>query len=281
LKYFSTHRQVLRSYDSRFRSSNRSPQIYLSDDWQAFGGGGDVKVVAKFPENSDISTFNHGGSYHDDCLWSDTRGCLLIIATPYRIGGHVAKSVKAFLPVIDQLELMHQKGFVHGDIRAFNTVFNEQEQEQGSNKSCLIDFDFGGPIGERTCYPEGYRQFLSDGLRIGREKEKIEKWHDWYALGQLIFNIHEINLENVSEELQLKFFHKSKFWTRIRKEVVEEEALFRNQIKELKSFLNEIDKPEWQVSPSLMFSGTLSYTFPTPGTHKGATGSPPEKKHQN
>jgi hypothetical protein len=173
LKYFSTHRQVLRSYDSRFRPSDRSPQIYLSDDWEAIGSGGGVTVVAKFRENSDISTFNHGGSYRDDCLWSDTRGCLLIIATPYRKGGHVAKSAKSFLPVIDQLELMHQKGFVHGDIRAFNTVFNEQELDQGSNKSCLIDFDFGGPIRETTCYPSQGISTISCG-RIAHSSGKRE-----------------------------------------------------------------------------------------------------------
>jgi hypothetical protein len=63
-------------------------------------------------------------------------------------------------------------------------------------------------------------------------------------------------LENVSVELTAKkFLDKIAFWTNIGKEVVVEEELFRNQIKELKSFLNEIDGP---VNPSQIFKAALS-----------------------
>jgi RIO-like serine/threonine protein kinase len=71
-----------------------------------------------------------------------------VIATPCRRGGHVAKKPKAFLPIIDQLEKLHKMDFVHGDIRAFNTVFGEQE-DQG----WLVNFDFGGEPGIRR-YPK-------------------------------------------------------------------------------------------------------------------------------
>jgi len=153
---------VLRSYDSRFRPTNRSPEIYLSPECRDIVGG-EPTEVAKFPEDFDTAAFNHGdnGGSCDDSFWSNKsqgRG-LLIIATPYRDGGHVAKSAKVFLPVIAQLELLHKKRFVHGDIRAFNTVFGEQD-----NEGWLIDFDFGGQIGA-TCYPDGYRRNLDDGVR--------------------------------------------------------------------------------------------------------------------
>jgi len=111
---------------------------------------------------------------------------LKIIATPYRKGGHVAKTPKAFLPIIAQLEELHDKDFVHGDIRAFNTVFGENPDE-----GWLIDFDFGGKA-EETRYPKGYRTVLVDGTRYGESEEYIMKWHDWYALTRLIFHVHEL-----------------------------------------------------------------------------------------
>ena len=75
---------------------------------------------------------------------------------------------------------MMQATYVHGDIRAFNTVF------EGS-KGFLIDFDFGGKKVEQLFYPQGYNQLLPDGFRKGKGGMKIEAWHDWSALGWLIF----------------------------------------------------------------------------------------------
>lgn len=111
----------------------------------------------------------------------------------------MAKKAKSFLPIIAQLALLHEKGFVHGDIRAFNTLFGEQEDH-----SELIDFDFGGNIG--IAYnPDGYRQGLQDGIRIGRQNEKIETWHDCYALGKLIFLVHNIDYpKECSAKLKLR-----------------------------------------------------------------------------
>ncbi len=283
LKYFSTHQQVLRSYDSRVRPTNRSPEIYLSPACCDLIGGKKATVVAEFK----IDTFNHGGDNgdwswddDDDYFWSDPsqgRRRLLIIATLFREGSHMAKSATAFLEVIDQLALLHEKGFVHGDIRAFNTVFNEPGQD--SNKaSCLIDFDFGGPIGDMMRYPEGYHRHLDDGDRRGKEKEKIEKWHDWYALGQLIFTIHLFDFpKNVSDELQLKFLRLLQFWSDIRKEPTQ------SDIADLKNALSELDNHNVLVTPNQKFNDALVgfSTHRALDTYKGATGSPPEKKHQN
>jgi thiamine kinase-like enzyme len=61
----------------------------------------------------------------------------VVFETPFREGRHVAKkpgiSCQLFKPQL------HEDGFVHGDIRGFNTVFSENEGE-----GWLIDFDFGG-----------------------------------------------------------------------------------------------------------------------------------------
>jgi hypothetical protein len=83
---------------------------------------------------------------------------------------------------------LHQRGFVHGDIRGFNTVFSDDE---GSSR--LIDFDFGGDTARTTIkYPEGYRPALEDGGRVGTGGQEIEKWHDWYALAYLLFILHRL-----------------------------------------------------------------------------------------
>lgn len=163
---------MVRSYDNRFRRTNRSPEIYLSPKCRSIVGEPVVKLVeipenaSEFldPGNSNRSTPTGWSSSSDDSFWETTsrNNGLLLLATPYRVGGHVAKRPKAFLPIIDQLEALHKEGFAHGDIRAFNTVFTEQD-----GQGYLIDFDFGGKFGR--FYPKGYRHTLPDGMRLGGE----------------------------------------------------------------------------------------------------------------
>ena len=270
---------MLRSYDNRFRQTNRSSAIYKSSDCKDILGG-DAIAVVNFPTDFLSSPF--GGGLEDDFFWSQPTSLasrdLLIIATPYRVGDHVAKSVKAFLPLIEQLLLLHKKGFVHGDIRAFNVVFNDDDQDD-NKKSCLIDFDFGGPIGETTCYPEGYRQTLDDGSRIGAAREKIEMWHDWFALWKLIFHVHDIAVpDDASAELDKKFLRISKF----RVADLNTHQKVEAAIKELKSLLGEVIEQEWVVTPSDVFMMALkdNATSQVKDTCKGATGSPPQKMPQ-
>ena len=87
------------------------------------------------------------------------------------------KHQQNFLPIISELEKLHNDGFVHGDIRGFDTVFTDQE-----GQGWLIDFDFGGKESEATtAYPFGYKRTLDDGFRPGFEGKRIEYWHDWYS----------------------------------------------------------------------------------------------------
>ncbi len=91
-------------------------------------------------------------------------------------------------PPFEQLRELHKNGYVHGDIRGFNVLFSE-------NGGGLIDFDFSGTPDDT--YPPGYRRSLTDGDRIGdgkpeSEDKKLAFWHDWYALGKLIFSYHDI-----------------------------------------------------------------------------------------
>jgi hypothetical protein len=50
--------------------------------------------------------------------------------------------------------------------------------------------DLGGRAGQ-VKYPVGYRFALDDGLRNGKKGQEIGKKNDWFALGRLMFDVHQ------------------------------------------------------------------------------------------
>jgi hypothetical protein len=248
---------VLRSYDSRFRPTNRSSEIYLSLECRDIVVGTTTEVLVVEGDADGPEEPPSRSHYYNHSFWvkSDARA-LLVIATPYRLGGHVAKKPKAFLPIIDQLQKLHATEFVHGDIRAFNTVFGEQE-DQG----WLIDFDFGGKLGTGTRYPKGYRNHLADGDRMGdgEHQSEILKWHDWFALCRLIFEIHRLKPPDGQDEEQL-------MRPRARIAAMAELWEFRDtdppleEIAKLKNMLCDLDEHGWTVRPRPIFKKELEKT---------------------
>jgi hypothetical protein len=119
-----------------------------------------------------------------DWLW-ENRGRLLVISVPFREGTHVAKEISHFIPILTHLKHLHKYGKVHGDIRAFNIIFKDEEN------GWLIDLDYGGVRGEKK-YPEGFKFILTDGTRLESE-DPIRKFDDYYALWQLFSVIYRIN----------------------------------------------------------------------------------------
>ena len=222
----------------------------------------------------------------------------LVISIPYRKGIHYAKRPRSFLPIIDQLQKLHKAGFVHGDIRAFNTVFGEKEDDPGY----LIDFDFSDV--PNSFYPEGYKGELRDGHRIGEgysgplpddqqrdENEQMQTWHDWYALGRLIFDVHMLQIpEDVTDNelernifrrilrwlhimrklrLKNKFRDLKDFWLDIKRDPSPEE------IKQLKKMLEDVDTANYKVVPSQSFKKDLDdLNDENSFKNVGATGSP-------
>ena len=206
----------------------------------------------------------------DDDLWTPGNS-LRVIRTPYRPGFHVATRPTSFLPIIDDLVKLHDMGFVHGDIRGFNTVFDE------NGRGCLIDFDLGGEHGNAQ-YPPGYRVDLRDGKRIEvQDPSIIEKWHDWFALGRLIFEVHKIVLPDAAPaEDWMKLAQLDKAWESRCEDPT------REMIDDLKTFLTEAEKAKWKVQPNLTFLGELKRIYGLEkagmeGTNPRATGSPPKK----
>jgi serine/threonine protein kinase len=222
-----------------------------------------------------------------DEFWRASRERFLhVIVTPYRDGVHYVKQPTSFIPIICQLEELHEKGFVHGDIRGFNTVFDE-DNKQGY----LIDFDFGGKS-ERP-YPKGYHTTLDDGRRrVDNQTHDLQDiilpWHDWYALGRLIFEVHRFELRQEAGmsgddkitrmQLQDQRSTLSDKWDSLDNYPTTE---MKNELKE---FLEKAQEFGCEVRPCAQYEVQLKKisglgTQRNMATKPCATGSPPQKKN--
>ena len=217
--------KVYRCYDNRLRYTQRRPDLYETCP----GLNENCQVVLHIPDTDDPSCLLAFGNVlptatpapaptkgdekilsNMEWLWK-FQGQLKVISTPYHEGKHYATKPKHFLPIIDHLEQIHASGFVHGDIRAYNMVLNYKDDDDDTNdpnhkpEGYLIDFDFGGREAESPTYPSGYVHKLDDAFRLGRPGDIITTAHDWYALGDVIMNRHELRftrkMPTVREEL--------------------------------------------------------------------------------
>jgi RIO1 family len=182
----------------------------------------------------------------------------MLISSPYIPGNHYATSAKQLLGVVKHLERLHKKGYVHGDIRAYNIIF-------AGDTGYLIDFDNSGGLDlESTRYPEGYKRVLKDGSRKGIEGALVRKWHDWRDLICVLFSLHHIeppegNPPNTDqEELQrlreAEALRKEKVF--LRDKFAYREDPSRDDIRRLKQFLTDADS--WNVSLSEDFINELT-----------------------
>lgn len=247
---------VLRSYDNRLRDTDRNPEIYLRCKDVV---GEETKVVLKLSSN-DIYSYleNIEEDTKEDPFWKGKKD-LLILATPFREGRHFATKPASFLPIIRHLKQLHARGYVHGDIRAFNTVF-AMNSTTNPDDGWLIDFDFGGKAGEQR-FPKGYKESLGDGRRYtGPPMEELKTkdrpaipiittFHDWYALGQLIFIIHKF--EDCCEEQEQHNFPPKimDFWQNLESQPTAE------NVEALESALARFAKVP--VRPSMVFKQEL------------------------
>ena len=193
-----------------------------------------------------------------------TNKYVLVISTPFRKGSHVAQRPKDFLPIIEQLQKIHDAGYVHGDIRASNSVFSDEE-------GYLIDFDFSGKAGTAR-YPPGYVHALHDGYRFGFEKKEIEKWQDWFAFGHLMFLIHEF-VPPEEGEFPGDYYVCKDYWMRVKA------CPPPHKIEELKKLLSRVQENGGTVKAGEIYQAWLDMADKQDHkTKQGATGSPPTRK---
>lgn len=101
--------------------------------------------------------------------------CILVM--PYLKGTHYPSRASDFLPIVEQIEDMHNNNHVHGDLRLFNIIFNGRYSQ-------IIDYDYSG-VNKKKCYPDGWVTEIPDGERDQREAQPgrpLKKEHDWVAL---------------------------------------------------------------------------------------------------
>jgi hypothetical protein len=184
--------QVLRSYDTRFRPSQRRYEVYLSPGIFDF-----AEILCKLSDRHapTLSAESAARRQPDAWLWKEW-GSLVVVVTKYHVGRHWTESFAECIAIVRALERLHKAGFVHGDIRCFNIVFGA---------GALIDFDFGGKVDSkegRPMVPRGYQRDLPDGSRVGKAGTPITMYHDWYALIQVLTHVHEIShLERYASDL--------------------------------------------------------------------------------
>jgi hypothetical protein len=221
---------VLRAYDTRVRSTYRSPFLYKN---YCHLRSQTMEVLRVEDEGiGEIQEFGLG--FNGQCTDGkknstpfcdakvDRKGAVDVIAVPFHEGSHVCTNIDQAIAVAKDLKRLHDAGFVHGDIRAMNIVFSSSNPEE----SCLIDFDFGGEDGKNV-YPDGYQFLLVDGHRLGSYGDPIEKLSDVYALWYVLYRCHQLD-ETAEDEADLLFCKQSK------KRPVNIEKLL-DRLKDLKS----------------------------------------------
>ena len=82
-----------------------------------------------------------------------------------------------FAFIMKDLNRLHLKGYVHGDIRKENLLFNE-------NYAWMIDFDLTQL--EDTLYPSNHNSSIEERHRDARASRPMKKSHDLYALSIII-----------------------------------------------------------------------------------------------
>ena len=220
---------MIRIYDNRFGKTDRSPIVYQEATKEIVGLTKEIDTeFLRTKEETSIIKFPAGGN-------------VTLIATPFRDGFHYASKPTDFVPLIEQLRLLHKQGFVHGDIRGFNTVIDTRRRG-----SWLIDFDFGGKVGEAV-YPPGYKSALTDGYRFGEAGEVIKKWQDWYGLGKLIFQFHCFYEGQGADDLIYE-------WRRKLGDCEDKDDV---DLDGLILFLQSLDENGYKVKPEALFADEL------------------------
>jgi hypothetical protein len=235
-------------------------------------------------------------SHNPHWLWSG-EGQLLVVSTPYLIGKHYATNPLQLLALVEEVDNLHRKGYVHGDIRGFNVVFQDGVNDESNTATVtlkdkvvevdlqgfrgrLIDYDFAGKSVDSPKYPKGFQLVLPDGARAGKAGDTIVEHHDWVGVRSILFRLHTMTPpaantgEQEIENLRLRekqHLLSAKFSS----------APTSVEIAELKSFLFSIHIRDWTIEPEFEYRIALRRVglWKDPGTSP-ASGTPRKDIYQ-
>ena len=98
---------------------------------------------------------------------------LCMLKYSYIEGGHEPNRLRQFSGVVRDLSKLHAAGFVHGDVRLMNIVFQK-------NTSYLIDYDLASKEG--SSYPCGYNHHFKERHLQALGRWPMCKQHDRHSL---------------------------------------------------------------------------------------------------
>jgi hypothetical protein len=245
---------VLREYSNCFRLSDRSPEVYKTEDT--------LKTTAQqifcIPDEADgildyaVDIPGGDGKGHNKSMlfrkWNSDKfpseGKIEVIAVPYLAGSHVCTSARQALSLVKKLQNIHKQGIAHADIRAFNLLFSFD-----SETAHFLDWDFGGRIksknGKSLRYPLGYANLLRDGLRIGRSRGVVKLKHDVAALAHVFGVLHDVVLN-----------YRFLFWKNWQLEILHRRLQKASTLNEMESILKKMGNARFE--PSLLYQNYLN-----------------------
>lgn len=121
-----------------------------------------------------------GPPYSDEWIVTEGPFGTSVLRYPFIEGNSYSPSVKGWLMILGQIQMMHEIDFIHGDLLPRNVLFADD------GRGYVIDFDLSRKAG-KSKYVAGYnykdfQKFRHEGARAGKQ---MSKEHDLHSLRRM------------------------------------------------------------------------------------------------
>ena len=187
------HPKPFRDLEVTPLKANKHNRTYLKTE-------GSHQTVVKFFDSEDmvrrsnVHIMNIAGMVVQENLMT-TDGKVSYIEYKYYDGGHQPVALRQFHNILCMLHQLHVKGYVHGDIRPSNLVFDQHGRD-----GYLIDYDLVGK-NKQDFYPVGYYYSKAIRHKDARAGRPMQQSHDRHSLA-LILEEHYPAANTVITELR-------------------------------------------------------------------------------
>ena len=104
--------------------------------------------------------------------------------------GNYPRNLKHFTGVLNCLQRLHQKGYIHGDVREQNIIFAKED-------SFLIDFDLARKESRESVYPSGYISTHPERHPNAKPQCIMKKEHDVFAIQKVMRKFYQEKMNNI------------------------------------------------------------------------------------